>query len=255
MVTIKYLSRNSAIFTVMLILLLPLQCLKATTIEFGTNLIENGTAELGVGSTGGYDVLDVPEWDTVGNFTVVNYGAGSGSSKFPDFDSPGPDDRGINFFAGGPGNATSSAVQIIDVSGAAYEIDQGTVGYDLSGYFGGWEGQNDNAVLTVLFQDNNGNVLGSDAIGSISASDRGNDTSLLYRDTQGFLPTDTRQIEVLLVMNRTDGSYNDGYADNLSFVLVPLPSTFILLGTGILAMRRYQRISRRPRHSQVGKSG
>ena len=115
------------------------------------------------------------------------------------------------------------------------------------GWIGGYYDHEDNAALTVLFQDSSGGVLGSATIGQVSVSDRDRVTGLLFQDTQGFLPTDTRQIEVLLEMNRVHGAYNDGYADNLSLVLVPLPSSFILLGTGILAMRRYQRIWRRPR--------
>ena len=243
---VEHLPGNSTIFAFLLTILIPLQFLRATPVEFGDNLIKNPDAELGIGSAGGYDVVDVPEWNTVGNFTVVNYGA----PKFLDFDSSGPDDRGINFFAGGPSNIASSAFQIIDVSDASYEIDQGIVSYNLSGYFGGYYNHEDYTTLTAVFQDGNGDVLDSVIIGQISVSDRDTTTGLLFRDTQGLLPTNTRQIEVLLEMNRLHGAYNDGYADNLSFVLVPLPSTIILLGTGILAMRRYRRISGRPRHFQ-----
>jgi hypothetical protein len=34
------------------------------------------------------------------------------------------------------------------------------------------------------------------------------------------VPPGTRQVEIKVVMTRTDGAYNDGYADNLSLVLV-----------------------------------
>jgi len=251
---VEHLPGNSTIFAVLLIILIPLQFLRATPVEFGDNLIKNPDAELGDGSNDGYDVVGVPEWDTDGNFTVVKYGAVFNGVKFPDFDSPGPDDRGNNFFSGGPSNISSSAMQIIDVSEATDEIDLGTVGYDLSGYFGGWEAQNDYATLTIVFQDNNGKFIQSAAIGSITASNRGNDTGLLFQDINGFLPAKTRQIEVLLEMNRvSSGAYNDGFADNLSLVLVPLPSTVILLGTGILVMRRYHHISRRTRHCPTKK--
>ena len=243
MVTFKYLSRNSMILAAVLILLIPLHHVNATVIEFGNNLIENGNAELGDGSNG-YEYVDVPGWTGLeGGLTVVSYGA----NAFPNSESPGPDDGGNNFFAGGNNYPYSSANQIIDVSSFAVEIDQGTVTFDLSGYIGGYYDHEDNAALTVLFQDSSGGVLGSATIGQVSVSDRDRVTGLLFQDTQGFLPTDTRQIEVLLEMNRVHGAYNDGYADNLSLVLVPLPSSFILLGTGILAMRRYQRIWRRPR--------
>src|SRR5271166_4449209 len=72
---------------------------------FGTNLIVNGNAEAGTGSASGNDIESVPGWSTVGNFTVVQYGA----AGFPSSTSPGPANRGSNFFAGGPNNAGSSA--------------------------------------------------------------------------------------------------------------------------------------------------
>src|SRR5258707_7361945 len=72
--------------------------LPATTM-LGINLITNGDAEAGIGSTDG-SVVTIPGWDRIGNFgTVVQYGSPGG---FPDLSSPGPHDRGGNFFAGGP---------------------------------------------------------------------------------------------------------------------------------------------------------
>lgn len=233
------------ILAAVLILVVPLHHAQATIIEFGNNLIENGDAELGDGSNG-YAYVDVPVWTNLeGGMTVVSYGA----TLFPNSQSPGPEDRGNNFFSGGNNHVYSSANQIIDVSGLAVEIDQGIVTFDLSGYIGGYHNHEDNATLTALFQDSSGDVLGSATIGQVSVSDRDTVTGLLFQDSQGFLPTETRQIEVVLKMNRVHGAYNDGYADNLSLVLVPLPSTFLLLGMGIVAMRKYQRISRRPQRT------
>jgi len=177
-------------------------------------------------------VLFPSGWTTSGNFTVVPYGIGGG---FPDLTSPGPTNRGTNFFAGGPSNPFSSAFQLIDVSEGATDIDVGRVDFDLSGYLGGFAGQRDHATFTATFQDAGAATLGSAVIGPVSASDRGNVTSLLSRSTQGTIPVGTRQIEVLLEMTRIDGSYNDGYADNLSLemTVIPLPASIVLLGTGI----------------------
>ena len=40
---------------------------------------------------------------------------------------------GVNFFAGGPGGAASAATQVVDLSGAAAEIDAGQVEGDAFG--------------------------------------------------------------------------------------------------------------------------
>jgi hypothetical protein len=247
MIATKSVPRNPVIFGILLLLLIPLQRAEATPVAlFGSNLIRNGDAEQGDGSGSSYDVVAVPEWTRLGgNLTVVSYGA----PGFPDYQSPGPGDRGANFFAGGPDSALSLAFQIINVVPYAFEIDEGTVSFDMSGYLGGWEDHPDNATLTALFLDSNFEVIGSAIIGPASASDRGNITGLLFRDTQGAIPEGTRRIKVLLTMTRADGAYNDGYSDNLSLVLVPLPSTFILFGSGMIGLLRHRRSWRRACHS------
>jgi hypothetical protein len=183
---------------------------------FGTNLILNGDAESGSGSASGNDVLtNIPGWTPTGNFTVVQYGAPS----FPSATSPGPLARGQNFFAGGPDNSSSSASQVIDLSPGASSIDAGGVTCSLSGYLGGYASQEDNAVLTATFQDVHGSRLGTASIGPVTAADRGDTTGLLARSTSSTVPVGTRRVDLVLQMTRTDGSYNDGYADDLSLVL------------------------------------
>lgn len=188
---------------------------------FGSNLIVNGGAEAGPASPDGEEAVPVPGWTTSGPFTVVPYETDPDVvDPFPTVTGPGPDDRGTNFFAGGRTLGDSSASQLINVAAAAYLIDSGNVTYDLSGYLGGWLHQEDNAVLTVTFKQG-AIVLGSAEIGPVTAGDRENATGLLYRDAAGFVPVGTRQILVTLVMtkDRSEGTYNDGYADNLSLVL------------------------------------
>jgi len=184
--------------------------------SFSVNLIVNGDAEAGVGSSSGFDVVVVPGWTTSGNFTVVVYGAPGG---FPTATDPGPSDRGRNFFAGGPNNASSSASQIIDVSDGAAAIDAGAVTVTLSGFLGGFANQNDNAVLTPTFKNSNGVSLGSSSIGPVTAANRANATGLLSRSSNGAVPAGTREIAVVLQMTRTAGAYNDGFAGNLSLTL------------------------------------
>lgn len=188
---------------------------------FGQNLISNGDAEAGKGSSNGYKIVKVPGWKEKGNFNVVKYGA----SGFPTSSDPGPQDRGQNFFAGGPKNASSSASQVIDVSAVASQIDTGQVTFDLSGYLGGFESQEDDATLTAIFEGENKSILGTSTIGPVTAAERSDQTGLSFRSSEGTVPIGSRQVKMVLEMTRTNGYYNDGYADNLSLVLTASGAT------------------------------
>lgn len=207
----------------------------AQATAFGPNLIINGDAEAGAGSSNGGPVA-VPGWITSSNFTSVQYGASGG---FPSLADAGPASRGKNFFAGGDSNGFSSATQSISLASLSAGINTGHAQFDLSGWLGGYESQNDHAVLTVTFRDASSNVLASTSLSSVLASDRGNHTALLQRDAQGYIPVGALSADISLNMTRTSGSYNDGYADNLSFSVaapVPEPETYAMLLTGMLVL-------------------
>lgn len=187
----------------------------AGTVQLGSNLLTNGTAEKGEGSPDGNTVLPVPKWTSDGNFTVVLYGA----PDFPNQDSPGPAKRGQKFFAGGPGNALSSISRTLNLKPLSIDIDTGTVQAALSGYLGGYSSQEDHADLVVTYLDANGVELGSTSLQTVTATDRANTTGMLKRKASGSVPVGTRTVRVVLTMTRLAGSYNDGYADSLSLVL------------------------------------
>ncbi len=91
--------------------------------------------------------------------------------------------------------------------------------FSLSAYLGGFFDQDDNAVLSIIFE-RGGQVLGSAQIGPVLAADRGNLTGLLPRSTSGSVPAGTRQVRIVLQMTRAPYFfYNDAYADNLSLTL------------------------------------
>jgi uncharacterized protein (TIGR03437 family) len=185
----------------------------------GTNLIVNGNAETPAVADPTIindNAVDVPGWSRTGLFSIDSYTA---SDADLDDSAPGPDDRGSFYFFGGPGNALSSAFQDIDVSSAAALIDAGNVTYALSTWIGGYDGQNDNCVLGLQFQDWSGNVLGSTTLGPVSEADRNGVTELLPFSQGAGVPVGTRVINISMTMTRTDGSDNDGLADSLSLVL------------------------------------
>lgn len=197
--------------------------------QFGSNLIVNGNAEAGPSSPSGNDVEPVPGFTTTGNFTVGQFGpAGS-------FFTTTDPDGGSNLFEGGPNNASSSAAQLISLLPEAAVIDAGNATFTLSAFLGGYDGQDDNAVLSASFLGAGSNVLGAAQIGPVLSSDRNGMTTLLFRSTNGVVPTGTRSVNVNLQMTRLAGSYNDGYADDLSLVLsqppaVPEASTTVSFG-------------------------
>lgn len=186
---------------------------------FFQNLFENPGAEDGAASPDGQTVVPVPGWMTSGNFTVVGYGT---PGDFPTATDPGPSDRGDNFFAGGPDNASSTALQVIDVPGDDIgQIDAGWVGFEMYGYLGGFADEEDNAVLSVVYKDAQGAILSSTTIGPATAADRGNQTGLLSQfPVWGVVPPGTRRIELILTMTRVDGPYNNAFADNLFIWLI-----------------------------------
>lgn len=205
--------------------LLCAQCGGSSNTSTGSscNLIVNGNAEAATGSADGTPV-PTPGWASTGGATAAQYGV-DGWRGWPALTDPGPPDRGLNLFSGGPSDALSSLTQIVNVSQFASSIDTGHVTYALSGWLGGWEDQGDNATLTVTFQSSTGSALGTGSIGPVTPANRANATGLLQRSSNGQVPSGTRNVLVSLVMVFTDGTANDGYADDLSLVFSGLAAT------------------------------
>lgn len=186
---------------------------RSDAAAYGVNLIVNGNAEAGPSSPTGAPV-PVPGWTTSSAFTVVPYNAPGG---FPGDNSPGPTDRGNQFFAGGTVEF-SSATQTIDVSGNAADINANKVTFNLSGWLGGYLSVDEHAELKITFM-NGATALGSAQLQNVLAADRNNVTGFVFRKTAGAVPAHTTQIVVALSMPGAQGDFNDGYADSLSLVL------------------------------------
>lgn len=190
-------------------------------VQLGQNLIVNGDAEAG---TAGWTT-----YDRYSFIQSVDYG-----SNWVRPSEPGPQQRGAKMFAGLGSNAVG--YQMLDLG----QSTQRVYDYALSGWLGGWQAQGDNAVFSVTFLGENGDLLGSATLGPVTPTDRNNKTGLWLRETQGQLPVGTRQLGFWLSMERQGGGDNDGYADNLRFALsaapVPEPSQAALLALGLLAI-------------------
>lgn len=127
----------------------------------------------------------------------------------------------------------STGSQLIDLTIGASSINLGTVSFDLSAFLGGFSTQGDNAKLKVEFLNAASQLLASTTIGPVTNVERSNTTGLLFRETSGIVPSGTRSARLVLTLTRTEGAYNDGYADNLSLILrEPVPGPLPLLGAG-----------------------
>lgn len=188
------------------------------------NLIVNGGAEIGHGELDGNSVTTVPGWTINGLIGEIRYGASDaeGIGNWPTSTTPGPTDRGLNFFAGGDGGR-STATQIIDVSSGESDINTGKVSYNLNGWFGGAATQTDTAQVTATFLSTDGTTLGSATLGRVTPAMRNNTTELLPENAVGTLPEHTAKVQVALTIvgpnPATKFGHGQGFADNLSFTL------------------------------------
>jgi len=181
------------------------------------NLIKNGGADLGPAVSDASGVVPtIPGWQRTGEFTVVKYSAGGG---FPDETVSQTIGGKTNFFAGGPANPKSGATQVVNVTRFKAAIDAGKRTATLSGFLGGYASQADSLTVSATFLTATGKKLGVLKIGPVTVTERNSATTLLQKSASKPVPKNTRSIEVKLTAARTNGSYNDGYADNLALTL------------------------------------
>lgn len=183
------------------------------------NLVQNPGGEADQGATNSSTTVAPQGWVTTGTFTVVKYGA-------PDFlttEFAGQIGGGNNFLAGGRNAPLSTATQVIDVSAATAEIDAGGVQAKLSAYLGGYASQKDAGMVDAVFLTTTDSQLGSVRVGPVAPADRQSKTTLVMRSATAAVPKGTTKIKVVLTSTRADGTYNDGYLDNISLELGTAP--------------------------------
>lgn len=197
----------------------------------GINLLPFGNAEgLDASET---PLSGLPGWEIDGALLVTQWGTAGG---WPLTTDSGPPDRGLNFYAGGPdtgpGSGLTTATHRTTLPFPADAIDSGRLSLELSGWFGGFQGQADTAYLSVRLLDGTGRELEALQVGGVTPEMRAGRTGLLKDSTVRPLPPGARQLEVALTLQRSAPlGWNDGYADNLRLVIFEPPPASMELST------------------------
>ena len=190
------------------------------------NLLINGDAETGSGSTDGINAgTPIPGWQETGPARANKYNI---PGPFQQLADPGPSNPGINYLAGGPVNEFSQLAQMVQLNQSNNVIDSGQLRFVLSGWLGGIGDEDDSAIASVYFKNSQGELLSEARIGPISARQRGNLSGLLYAETSQLVPPNTRAAEVLVQFSSAAG-YNNGAADNLSLVIYDDAPALVML--------------------------
>jgi hypothetical protein len=209
----------------------PLESRQMMSVALNTNLVVNGDAE-----TLPPPITQIPApplappppgprgvvgWRTVGEFEAVRYG----DAGMPSPASPGPALRGSMLFGGGmsergTGTADSStAVQDIDISSIAADVDAGRIKFDFSAFLGGFGFERDSITATLVFNDGRVNPPPGPTLKGPTPAERKGVTGLVFRSVGGDVPMGTRTIRVVLEPTKVYGKYIDGFADNVELKL------------------------------------
>ena len=166
-----------------------------------TNLLTNPGAEAPITQQG-----QIPGWTLTSNFSTELYGTGG----FPSATEGQRINGGTRLFTGGPSNALSSAAQTVSVSSDAAAIDEGQRVALLRGELGSFS-LGDSATLKAEFLNGTNGVLSEVVIGPVATGTN----EFQLKETSAVVPVGTRAVRVTMISIRTEGSYNDGYFDNL----------------------------------------
>jgi len=136
----------------------------------------------------------------------------------------------------------------------ATQIDSGLGRYDFRGQFSTWRLQGDYAQIDITFKDAANVAIGNPVTigGAAFTAALAAGQNPKYTDArawgesalQGIVPTGARTLDVILSATKTaDGTAIDGYVDNISLTIVPVPepTTFGLVGCAALGWLRRRR--------------
>ena len=195
---------------------------------YGTNLLFNGDGEFDRGFadrqldqaiTGWRDQEHTGHKDGYHSMTLIQ--------TPPEVRHIGPDGsihevHSSNLFTGGRKGVSSKITQLLDLSNLQDDIDSRRVNFLFSGNVGGTGSSEDRMEVSVTFLDENGDVIDSGVLETVSREDREGETVLIYRETEGFVSPGTRsaliELHAIGVSEIEEGI--KALADQLSFKLI-----------------------------------
>ncbi|HPS55901.1 MAG TPA: hypothetical protein PLP05_09900, partial [Sedimentisphaerales bacterium] len=230
--------KKNNIFVFITFLLLSLFISTGQATPLGVNLIKNPSAEANGSNSDCNATIVIDDWETADDTIVIPLDYGTilnGNNLTPPKADFASETFGNSVFFGGLVSAEEKnprMTQSIDISDRAVEIDKGMLKFEVSGYFGGYLNQNDSAKLYAFFYDQNNELQSTPKIGSGTALTRGNITTMLKESISDIVLPGTRTITFMFQWTLASGEFQNGIADNLSFVIIPLPGIMTIESQG-----------------------
>ncbi len=191
----------------------------------------------------GVELIDNGDFE---NGLIVNpsnpqgwFGTGTGQLVAAPYGAPGLPLPGVsNTIGGGTYLLTSlwnnagqySMKQTFDLRGDGADIDAGNRGAHVEAHLGGLANDIDYAYVLLSYLTQFGGVIAQDSVGPVYQADRGNLTTLLFRQGDFTIPFGTRFLDYEIVLVRASGVALDATADNLHLSLTD--TTQVLLYPG-----------------------
>jgi hypothetical protein len=228
----------------------------SSTLTSAAAILAGGVLFTGPASAGvifsenfeGVNVFGMSTYAYASNYTLPNYLTPGGGALYG-FPGPGVTNQ----------VSTSSfplpAISLTVGSGVtSAQIDSGSAAYDFRGQFSSWRLQGDYSELSITFKNAADAAIGAPVLlgGQVFVSALASGQNPNYSDArawgesamQGIIPAGARTIDVVLNATKTaGGTAIDGYIDNfsLSVAPVPEPSTVALSALAGLAFLRRRR--------------
>jgi hypothetical protein len=216
----------------------------ANAAPTGTNLVVNpGFENVNINSSqGGYRAVEVLDWtdgSKVGFAYSHDGSLNGGGMPIPDYANGGPLAGGGSFYftsnaSPGDVNAPGQVTQRIDLSTGptAAAIPTGGATFSLSAFFSSYSTNGDLGNVHVEFFDA---PFGGASVGPPILITDNNPTTWTQVSTSGLVPPTALAARISVYGSAFSGG-PDGYIDNVSFSIVPEPSTAALVGLAAAAV-------------------